>query len=121
MHTASDAHCIRCCSFLRASAVDTPPSLVSIFFIFHAVCCLSHPPSALFFFSILARLPSVIFCAYVAGMQGTHLPNTKSALENVRKAFSLISAPDVGGVDQPKSANFAVQSGRIDIKGVRFA
>ena len=119
MHTTSDAHCIRCCSFLRASAVDTPPSLVSIFSIFHAVCAFL--TSALFFFSILARLPSVIFCAYVAGMQGTHLPNTMSALENVRKAFSLISTPDVGGVDQPKSANFAVQSGRIDIKGVRFA
>jgi len=104
-----------------AQVLLTPHPHLFPFFPFFTLFAPFSPNPPLSSFSILARLPSVIFCAYVAGMQGTHLPNTMSALENVRKAFSLISTPDVGGVDQPKSANFAVQSGRIDIKGVRFA
>ena len=117
LHKHHHSHCNGCCcalcmSCLSAQSDDSTPMLCSHV---HLVdCCRS--------LLLCFDRHSIIFCAYVAGMQGTHIPNTKAALENVRKAFALIQSRDVGqSAPGPKRTDFAIQSGRIEIKGVRFA
>jgi len=65
----------------------------------------------------------LIFCAYVAGMQASHIPNTKAALKNAVKAYALLTDNDADSILSlpPTGLSADIVDGEIDIKGVSFA
>mmetsp|Transcript_47583 Transcript_47583/g.66040 ORF Transcript_47583/g.66040 Transcript_47583/m.66040 type:complete len:319 (+) Transcript_47583:3-959(+) len=62
----------------------------------------------------------LIFCAYVAGMQMSHVPNTKEALESAAKAYALIADTDTS-MTQDDGKCVDVKSGLLELKDVHFA